>query len=84
MYAFSTTLSSGLYITEQCFKELIKEFYATFEFHGAYVVFRFRGVLRRLTMPEFWVALNLRTVEEQMTNIYTIAVQDFKEDISVY
>lgn len=72
-------------IDEPCYEELIKEFYASFEFHGSYVVFQLGGVMHQMKkMPEFGVILGLWTVEVKMSDIYTTDVQDFTEDISVY
>lgn len=71
-------------IDEPCLEELITEFYASFKFYGSDVMFQLRGVICRLMMQEFRVALELWTMKEQSTDVYAIAVRYFTEDISVY
>lgn len=64
-------------IDNPCYEELITEFYAFFEFHGNNVMLQLGGVMRRLTMQEFGIALTLWMIEEQTTNFYITIICDF-------
>lgn len=61
-------------VNEPCYGELITEFYASFEFHGSHTMFQLRGMMHRLTMQEFTVALGLWIIEEQSTDVYATAI----------
>lgn len=56
-------------IDEPCYEELITEFNTSFEFHDSHVLFQLEGVMCRMTMPEFGIALRFWTVEEQMIDV---------------
>lgn len=69
---------------EPTYKELVCEFFSTFELSAISISFRLGGFDQELSMKDFGIALGIWTVEEIETELYTNTLIDFQERSQVY